>query len=237
MEKMKDLEVQDIHIIYLDVTNDDSMISCVDDIIKKEGHIDVLVNNAGYGSYGAIEDVSIEEAHHQFEVNLFGLGRMTQLVLPNMRKNNYGKIVNVSSMGGRVVTPFAGWYHASKFAVEGLSNVLRMEAGKFGIDVILIEPGIVKSEWSNIAADTLKKASKGGAYEEDSVRYANSLKEMYLQKGVSDPELIARTIGKAVTAKKPKIRYLRGYCAKLCVFLNRLLGERIYSIVIQKIMQ
>lgn len=236
LEKMQDLEAKGINIISLDVTNEDSMILCVNHIIEKEGHIDVLVNNAGYGSYGAIEDVSLEEAHHQFEVNLFGLGRMSQLVLPYMRKNNYGKIVNISSMGGKVATPFGGWYHASKFAVEGFSDCLRMEAAHFGVDVILIEPGLIQSEWNHIAIDNLNKSSKGGAYEKASNDYAHKLSNMYSKSSISSPKLIARTIADAVTARKPKTRYLRGYCAKLCVFLNRLFGDRIYDSLIQKIM-
>lgn len=235
-ERMRDLEKQGINIIKLDVTDDESMVSCVEFISNKEGHIDVLVNNAGYGSLGAIEDISIEEARHQFEVNLFGLGRMVQLVMPIMRKERCGKIVNISSMGGRVSTPFGGWYYASKFAVEGFSNSLRMEAGHFGIDVILIEPGIVKSEWSNIAVDKLKEASAGGIYEKSAGEYGEKLAAMYLKKSATSPKVIAETIGKAVTARKPKTRYLKGYCAKLCVYLHRLIGDRKYDVLIQKIM-
>lgn len=237
VDKMKDLENKGIHALYLDVTDDASMVSCVEEIVKKEGRIDVLVNSAGYGSLGAIEDVDIEEARHQFEVNLFGLGRMCQLVLPVMRKHDYGKIVNISSMGGRVTTLFAGWYYASKFAVEGFSDTLRMEAGHFGVDVILVEPGLVKSEWNIIALDRLKKeTSKDGAYAGLSARYGNNLAGMYSKKEVTSPQFIAKTIGEAVTARKPKTRYLIGYCAKLCVFLNRLIGDRNYDKLIQKIM-
>lgn len=118
VDRMMDLEKQGINILKFDVTDEESMARCVEFISKKEGRIDVLVNNAGYGSLGAVEDVPMEEVHRQFEVNLFGLGRMIQLVMPLMRKERYGKIVNISSMGGRVATPFGGWYYSSKYAVE-----------------------------------------------------------------------------------------------------------------------
>ncbi|MGL5066248.1 MAG: oxidoreductase [Sarcina sp.] len=145
VDRLETLKKNGINVIALDVTNEESMVKCVETILAKEGRIDVLVNNAGYGSFGAIEDVSMEEARRQVEVNVFGLARMTQLVLPSMRANKYGKIVNISSMAGKMHTPFGGWYHATKFAVEGFSDCLRMEVAEFGIDVILVEPGGIKT--------------------------------------------------------------------------------------------
>ena len=130
-----------ISIISLDITNEDSIFNCVSTILDKEGSLDVLVNNAGYGSYGAIEDVPMEEARRQFDVNIFGLARLTQLVIPGMRAKGYGKIVNISSMGGKIYTPFGGWYHATKHALEGWSDCLRIEVKPFGIDVVVVEPG------------------------------------------------------------------------------------------------
>ncbi|MDR1753516.1 MAG: SDR family NAD(P)-dependent oxidoreductase, partial [Eubacterium sp.] len=153
IERMSGFQKKGIHTISLDVTNDESMVNCVNSIIEKEGRIDVLVNNAGYGSYGAIEDVPLDEARRQVEINVFGLARMIQLVVPKLREHKYGKIVNISSMGGKIWTPFGGWYHATKFAVEGFSDCLRMEVRPYGIDVIVVEPGGVASEWGNIAAD------------------------------------------------------------------------------------
>ena len=131
VEKMSDLEKAGAHLIKMDVTDEASMVAGINSILEKEGSIDILVNNAGYGSYGAIEDVPIDEARRQFEVNIFGLARLTQLVLPGMRQNRYGKIVNISSMGGKIYTSFGGWYHATKHALEGFSDCLRLETEPF----------------------------------------------------------------------------------------------------------
>ena len=232
-EKMQDLAAKGIHSIALDVTNDDSMVNCVSEIIKKEGRIDVLVNNAGYGSYGAIEDVPMEEARRQIEVNVFGLARMTQLVLPCMRKNNYGKVVNISSMGGKIWTSFGGWYHAAKFAVEGFSDCLRLEVAPFGIDVIVVEPGGIKTEWGIIAAQNLKAASEKGAYSEAASKAAEGMIKNYSGDMLSKPELIAKTIGKAVTVRKPKTRYLVGFMAKPMVFIKNVFGDRAYDRILK----
>ncbi|MGW8958165.1 oxidoreductase [Paenibacillus sp. NPDC055715] len=164
IDKMQDLATKGIRPISLDVTNDESMIQAVNEILKKEGRIDILVNNAEYGSYGAIEDIPMEEARRQMEVNVFGLARLIQLVVPSMRKNKFGKIVNVSSMGGKIWTNFGGCYHATKFAVEGLSDCLRLELEPFGIDVIVVEQGGIKTDWGIIAAGHLKKVSAKGPY-------------------------------------------------------------------------
>jgi len=236
MDKLKELEEKGIRAIELDVTDDDSMVECVDKIHKVEGRLDILVNNAGYGSYGAIEDVPMEEARRQLEVNVFGLARMTQLVLPKMRENKYGKIVNISSMGGRIWTPLGGWYHTTKFAVEGFSNALRVETKEFGIDVIVIEPGGIKTDWGIIAAENLKKSSSKGAYSKQANITAENMKKMYSGRGLSDPELIARTISKAVTARKPRTRYLVGFGAKPAVLIKNLFGDRVFDSISKRMM-
>ena len=141
VSKMEDLKQQGAKILQLDVSQDDSMVSAINVIIQAEGRLDVLINNAGFGSYGTIEDVPIADARYQLEVNVFGLARLVQLTVPHMRNQRFGKIVNITSIGGKIATPFGGWYHASKFAVEALSDSLRMEVKPFGIDVIVIEPG------------------------------------------------------------------------------------------------
>ena len=237
IEKMEDLEKLGINVVSLDVTNEDSMSSCVDTILKKEGRIDILVNNAGYGSYGAVEDVSLDEARSQLDVNLFGLARMTQLVLPSMRKHEFGKIVNISSMAGKVTTPFGAWYHATKYAVEGFSDCLRMETAPFGIDVIIIEPGAIQTNWGMIAADNLKNNSSTGAYKKSANRVVHYLKNNYSGTNLTKPEFIAKTIVKSVTVSKPKTRYLVGYGAKLSVFFKRLLTDRGFDLLIQKIIR
>ncbi len=232
-DKLRDLAATGINTIALDVTNEDSMVSCVNHIVDELGRIDVLVNCAGYGSFGAVEDVSLDEARRQIEVNIFGLARMTQLVLPHMRKNRYGKIVNISSMGGRVWTPFGAWYHATKHAVEGLSACLRLEVAPFGIDVIIIEPGGIKTDWGFIAADNLEKVSKNGAYEEVCAKAAKAMRATY-SGNITPPEYIADCIAHAVTLKRPKTRYLVGYGAKPAVLVQKLFGDRIYDKIILK---
>ncbi|MBY9081591.1 oxidoreductase [Paenibacillus sp. HN-1] len=233
IDKMQDLAAKGIRPISIDVTDDESMIQGVNEILKKEGRIDVLVNNAGYGSYGAVEDVPMEEARRQMEVNVFGLARMIQLVVPNMRKNKYGKIVNVSSMGGKIWTNFGGWYHATKFAVEGLSDCLRLELEPFGIDVIVVEPGGIKTDWGIIAAENLKKVSAKGPYAQAASKTAEGMIKNYTGNQLSKPELIARTIGKAVTVRRPRTRYLVGFMAKPMVFMKNVFGDRAYDRIIK----
>ena len=162
VDRMADLEKDSITPVALDLTRDGSIAACVNTILSREKSIDVLVNNAGYGSYGAIEDVPLEEGRRQFEVNLFGMARLIRLVTPAMREQHYEKIVNISSMGGKIWTKFGGWYHATKYAVEGLSDCLRMELQPFGIDVVVVEPGGIKTDWGLIAAENLKKRPEGG---------------------------------------------------------------------------
>lgn len=234
VEKMEDLKTLGAHPVKLDVTSEESMVSAVQAILDKEGSIDILVNNAGYGSYGAIEDVPMEEARRQFDVNIFGLARMTQLVLPGMRKNRYGKIVNISSMGGKMYTPFGGWYHATKHALEGFSDCLRLETKDFGIDVIIIEPGAIKTPWGIIAADNLKKTSANGAYADAAVKAADGLAERYSGNQLSPTTVISETILKAVTSRRPKTRYAVGYASALSIFLRKILSDRTFDLIISR---
>lgn len=221
---LQELEKKGVKTIALDVTNDESMQNCVQQILKQEGKIDVLINNAGYGSYGTIEDVPMEEAKRQFEVNVFGLARMTQLVLPSMRKQKSGTIINISSIGGKIATPFGAWYHASKFAVEGMSDSLRTEVKPFGINVVVIEPGGVKSEWAEIAYDNLIKTTQHTAYSEMANKFKKAF-ETTISKN-AEPQVISRLISKAVASKKPKTRYSGGYMAKPALFFRRWFGDR-----------
>ena len=233
VEKMADLEKQGVFPIALDLTQEESIRVCVKTVLTREGHIDVLVNNAGYGSYGAVEDVPMEEARRQFEVNLFGMARLIQLVTPGMREVHAGKIVNISSMGGKIWTKFGGWYHATKYAVEGLSDCLRMELAPFGIDVVVVEPGGIKTDWGLIAAENLRKRSENGAYAAMASRAADGMVKNYSGKMLSSPELIAQTVEKAVTKRRPRTRYLVGFGAKPMVWTRKLLGDRAFDWVIR----
>lgn len=162
VDRMRDLAKAGINVLALDVTDDASMQAGIDSIISMSGRIDVLVNNAGYGSYGAVEDVSLQEARTQFDVNVFGAVRLIQLALPHMRRNRSGTIVNITSMGGKIHTPLGAWYHGTKFALEAISDCLRMEVQPFGIDVVVVEPGGIKTEWAGIAANKLLEVSGNG---------------------------------------------------------------------------
>lgn len=232
VEKMDALKALGAHPIQMDVTDDTSMTAGIQAILEQEGTIDVLINNAGYGSYGAIEDVPIDEARRQFEVNIFGLARLTQLVLPTMRAQQSGKIVNISSMGGKIYTPFGGWYHATKHALEGLSDCLRLETAPFGIDVIIIEPGGITTPWGAIAAENLRKTSGSGAYAAAANKAADGTAAMYATDQLSPPSLIADTILKAITARRPKTRYAAGYMARPSIFLRKILSDRLFDRII-----
>lgn len=236
VEKLKQLEEKGINIIYLDLCDEESMISCINEINKKSGGVDILINNAGYGSYGAIEDVEIEEAKRQFEVNIFGLTRMIQLVLPHMREKRRGKIINIASVGGKVHTPFGAWYHATKFALEALSDCLRMEVKDYNIDVVIIEPGAIKTDWGIIASDNLKKRSANSPYKDNAYLVADNLKELYSgERGISDPSIVSSTIVKAVLKKNAKTRYLVGKNSKTLLFARRLLSDKFYDRILLNI--
>lgn len=235
IEKIATLAEFGIKGIYMDVKEEKTLSTAVDDIIAKEKRIDILINNAGYGSLGAIEDISIDEAKNQFEVNLFGLARLTKLVLPHMRAQRSGQIINISSMGGRLTTYFGAWYHATKYALEAFSDALRMEVSNFGINVSLIEPGVIKTDWGIIAANHLAESAKGGSYEEFAAEKAQGIKKQYSSNWGSDSKLVAKTILKAVNQRAPKTRYLIGFGAKPLVFLKTVLPTRLFDIIIKNV--
>lgn len=227
VENMKDIASLGARVLQMDVTDEDSMVKGVDEIIKAEGRIDILINNAGFGSYGAVEDVPIEDARYQMEVNVFGVARLSQLVIPWMRKHQYGKILNISSIGGKFALPLGGWYHASKFALEGLSDSMRNELKPFGIDVIVIEPGGVKSEWAGVAMANLMKVSGQDLYRSMAQKFVKL--SVTLEPKSAEPIVIAELMLKAIEAKKPKFRYAGGYLAAPTVLLRKLLPDRIFD--------
>lgn len=192
MEKMRELEKLGITALYLDLCEDSSIRSLIDRVWRDEGRIDVLINNAGYGLYGALEDVSLYEAKKQMEVNVFGLARLTQLVVPIMRKQKKGRIVNISSVGGKIVGPFGLWYHVSKFGIEALSDALRLELAPFGIDVVVIQPGGIKTEWGDIAMKNLKKNIQSSVYQKAILNVVESNEKH--KENFSEPSIIAKLI-------------------------------------------
>jgi NAD(P)-dependent dehydrogenase (short-subunit alcohol dehydrogenase family) len=237
LDRMAGLAAAGATLLKLDLTDDVSIVAAVNTIKNEAGRIDVLVNNAGYGSYGALEDVPVDEGRRQFEVNAFGLARLCQLVLPMMRAQRSGKIVNVTSIGGKIWEPLGAWYHATKFAVEGLSDCLRVEVAPFGVDVIVIEPGAIRTEWAGIARDGLLQMSGGSAYAELAKRHARMLVTADTSSLASPPEVVARTIVRAVTARRPKTRYATGGGARTILFLRKILPDRMFDRLIWRVTQ
>ena len=174
IEKMNDLIEKGGHALKLDVTDHESIKAAVSQLLSEQNRIDVLVNNAGYAIYGAVEDTTIEDARRQFEVNLFGLAEITKQILPTMRKQRSGKIVNITSKGGKMYTPLGAWYHATKHALEGWSDCLRLELKQFGIDVVIIEPGIIQTEFGNVMLDPMLERSGDGPYAQFTQKVADA---------------------------------------------------------------
>jgi len=217
VERMSDLADRGIRTRSVDVTDDPSMVALVEAILADTGRIDVLV----------------EEARRQFDVNIFGLARMTQLVLPQMRAQREGYIVNISSMGGKISEPLGSWYHASKFAVEGLSDSLRVEVAAFGIKVVIIQPGTIRSEWSGIAADKLEAASANTPYAEQAKLVGGGLRAVDHMRMASGPEVVAEAVGKAVQSPKPRTRYIVGGGARGILLAEAVLPDRGFDRFIQ----
>jgi short-subunit dehydrogenase len=226
-DKMKDLEKRGGKVITMDVSDRKSIKDGIGKIIQEQGKIDVLWNNAGYGLYGPVEEVKIEDARYQFDVNLFGLAELTQLVLPHMRKQTSGLILNTSSMGGKIYTPLGAWYHATKHALEGWSDCLRIELKEFGIKVVVLEPGLIETGFSAGVQHHFPEESVDGPYKNivQSLLNAQSSGSM---KG-SDPMVIARTVKKIIKAKNPKTRYVVGKMAKPLMFIRRWFGDKVYD--------
>jgi short-subunit dehydrogenase len=195
-----------------------------------EGAVGVLINNAGYGQEGAFEEVSMEQVRRQFETNVFGLTRLTQLVLPGMRRQRWGKIVNLSSMGGRLTLPGGAFYHATKHAVEALSDALRFEVRPFGIDVIVIEPGPIKTQFGDTAINSIKAAgasdSPYAAFNEVLARKIREAYEGPMGKLALGPEAVAKVIERAISAARPRTRYPVTAAARLLMGVRRWLPDR-----------
>ena len=228
-ERMAGLAAGGAVILPLDVTDDASMVAAVDVVKAESGGVDVLVNNAGYGSYGSLEEVPIAEGRRQFEVNVFGLARLTQLVLPAMRERRSGGIVNISSMGGKIYEPFGSWYHATKFAVEGMSDCLRLELEPYGIRVIVIEPGGIRSEWGRISHDNLLAHSGDGPYAREARAHARILAAADTSWIVSPPEVVAATVSRALKARRPRTRYPSGGGARPILLMRKILSDRLFD--------
>jgi NAD(P)-dependent dehydrogenase (short-subunit alcohol dehydrogenase family) len=218
------------HVLPIDLTDDADLQRAVQTILDQQGRIDVLVNNAGFGLYGAAEDVPLDQARYQLEVNLFGPARLTQLVLPHLRRQRSGTIVNVSSMGGEITFPLGAWYHASKHALEAYSDALRQEVRRFGIDVVLVQPGFIRTEFGVVTANGVRELSGHGPYRDLAEGLAKTTETLYREHGkASDPSVVAATIRNAIEAARPKPRYAVGYLARPLLALNRLVPARVFD--------
>jgi short-subunit dehydrogenase len=237
IESIRDLEAGGCKTLALDVCSEDSMQLAVAAIEAAEGAVGVLINNAGYGQEGVVEEVPMHEVRRQFETNVFGLTRLTQLVLPGMRRQRWGKIVNLSSMGGKLTLPGGGFYHATKHAVEAISDALRFEVQPFGVDVIVVEPGPIKTAFGDTAIDSIQAAAVGDSpYAAFNKVLAAKIREAYegpMGRFAVGPEAVAKVIEKAITAARPRTRYPVTAAARILMRVRRWLPDRSFDAVLR----
>ncbi|MEK6228380.1 MAG: oxidoreductase [Actinomycetota bacterium] len=233
LEAIEDLKDKGCHTLALDVTDETSVQAAVSAVEEAEGAVGALVNNAGYSQSGAVESVDLDDIRAQFETNVFGLIRMSQLVLPKMRERGEGRVVNVGSMGGKVTFPGGGIYHASKYAVEAISDAMRFELGGFGVQVVLIEPGLIVTEFASAAAGFMNTGtSENGPYAEFNQAVAASTVGAYegpTAKLGGGPETVAKAIDKAITARRPKARYPVTPSARIVMGQRKLFTDRMWD--------
>lgn len=237
VEAMRDLAELGARILKMDITNQQQVDDVIQHIEKETDGIDILVNCAGFGLYGAMEDTSIEDARYQFEVNIFGLAYLTQKVIPSMRQKKSGRIINISSMGGKIYTPMGSWYHASKHALEGWSDCLRLELRPFNIDVVLIEPGAIATEFADVMVKPLIKRSGFGAYSKMANAVANATHESVQKGNLSDVQVVVDMLMKAIKADHPKTRYVGGKYAKLMIFVRKWFGDQIFDKMVMSVVK
>jgi NAD(P)-dependent dehydrogenase (short-subunit alcohol dehydrogenase family) len=229
LESIADLEGKGCKLLALDVTDEESMTAAVAAVEQAEGAVGALVNNAGYSQSGAIEDVPMEQVRRQFETNVFGLIRMCQLALPGMRRQGYGRIVNVSSMGGKLVFPGGGIYHATKHAVEAISDALRFEVRSFGVDVSIIEPGLITTQFGETAVGSIEATSEDGAYAKFNKSVADLTASAYegpMARLGAGPDAVAHAIERAIDSRRPKPRYVVTASARVMLGIRRLMPDR-----------
>ena len=212
----------------MDVTNQEHIDKAINQIISEQGRVDVLVNNAGLGVYGAIEDVSMEDIYYQYDVNLFGLARVTKAVLPYMREKESGLIINISSVLGETYGPLAGWYFSTKHALEGWSDALRVELKEFDIDVVVVQPGAINTNFSNVTKTYIDKYRENSAYQH---LYGEPITDTgnEVLSNQSDPIVIAKVINKAMNARNPKTRYAAGAYSKIGIFLRKIMTDKMFD--------
>jgi NAD(P)-dependent dehydrogenase (short-subunit alcohol dehydrogenase family) len=235
-ETIADLRDRGCETLPLDVLDEDSMQRAVETVSDAQGAVGVLVNNAGYSQSGAVETVPLDAVRRQFETNVFGLIRMCQLVLPGMRAQHWGKIVNLGSMGGRLTFPGGGAYHATKYAVEAISDALRFEVRGFGVDVILVEPGLITTEFGRTAAASVGQTPESGPYTKFNRHVAKLTEAAYrgpLRFLGGGPESVADTIAGALKADRPKARYAVTPSAHLMINQRRFTPDQLWDLMMR----
>ena len=235
-ETLAELASRGLRVLALDVTDEESMVAAVTAVEAEHGHVDVLVNNAGYALQGPVEDVSMDAIRAQFETNVFGLVRLTQLVLPGMREASSGRIINIGSMGGRFTFPGGGFYHASKHAVEAVSDALRLEVAPFGVHVSLVQPGPVTSAFVESAVDTVGLGD--GPYSEFRSALVDRYREAYDGSSSNmevSPDKVADVVVRAATSNHPRARYAVGTMAKALITSRRLLPDVAWDRVVRSV--
>lgn len=232
LQEMDDLKALGAEPIRMDISLEADVVAAAQRINDLSGGVDVLVNNAGFGLYGPMEDIAMDEARYQFEVNVFGPARLTQLLLPAMRAKGRGKIINITSMGGKIYTPLGSWYHATKHALEGWSDCLRIELAPFGIDVVVIEPGLIETAFGDVAGNGLVERSGAGPYGDMARSVARATKETYGRGRNTPPRVIANIIARAAKAGRPRTRYVAGKLAKPLITIRAWFGDRAFDRVI-----
>ncbi len=221
--------------VALDVTKPEDNERVVNQIIEAEGRIDVLINNAGFGLYGPVEDVPLDDARYQFEVNLFGMADLTRRVLPHMRAQHSGRIINTSSMGGKIFTPMGAWYHATKHAVEGWSDCLRIETAPFGIQVVVIEPGGIKTEFADVVGRQLEKYYGNSAYDDQMKPFIDMMgDDNSMMDRMTEPDVLGKVFVEAATTDKPKRRYVKGFGARPALFIRKWFGDGAYEFALER---
>lgn len=227
VDKMQDLAELGGHVLQMDVTNEADIERVVQQVINEQGRIDVLWNNAGYGLYGPVEELTMDQVQRQFEVNVYGVARLTQKVLPYMRKQRDGLIINTSSMGGKIYTPLGAWYHATKHAIEGYSDCLRLELKAFNIKVVVLEPGMIDTGFNQGVRDHFSFESQTGPYKEEVNAYIKAMDNPPV--AGSNPKVISKTVQKIINSRRPKTRYLVGRGSHLLLGNRRIFGDRVYD--------
>ena len=236
LQNMQDLISAGGRALEMDVTDHEQVKTVVAQIMDAESRIDVLVNNAGYAVYGPIEEISYEQARRQFEVNLFGLAEITKAILPVMRNQGSGKIINVTSVGGKIYSPLGAWYHATKHALEGWSDCLRLEVKQFGIDVVIVEPGAIKTEF-DVAMDHQFGDKRKSPYDSLKKTMENVMTNAYKPGNYSEPEVIANVMSKAIKTNKPRTRYAAGKMARQTLLGRKWLSDRGFDSMIMRMMR